>query len=115
MCVCVQECREIPPGDILPPADACVASVDAGGVYRAAGHGCFVDDVEHRAGEQGAEARVAAAEYGAGGVLGDGGTVYMACGMGFDFLNWWHGITGHTYYYDTILIRCTIDNKCGSE
>jgi hypothetical protein len=91
----VQKCREIAPGDLLPPADACVASVDAGGVYRAAGHGCLDDDVEHRAGEQGAEARDPAAEYGAGGVLGDGGTVYVACGVGFDFLAGWHGITGH--------------------
>lgn len=47
----VQECREIAPGDLLPPADACVASVDAGGVYRAAGDGRFDDNDEHRAGE----------------------------------------------------------------
>lgn len=82
----MQKCREIPPGDLLPPADACVASGDAGGVYRAAGHGCFDDDFEHRAGEQRAEARDAAAEYGAGGVLGDGRIVYVACGVGFDIL-----------------------------
>ena len=110
--VFVQECREITPGDLLPAADACVASGDAGGVYRAAGHGCRDDDVEHRTGEQGAEARDAAAEYGAGGVLGDGGIVYVACGVGFDFLAGLHGIWHYwTCYYDTILIRCTIQNE----
>lgn len=80
--------RKITPRNILAAANARLAPLDAGRVHRDDGRRCIEYRDEYREGEQGAEAREGEKEYGADGVLGNCGIVYVVGCLGFGFLTY---------------------------
>lgn len=82
----IQKRGEIPAGNLLPPRNPRHAPGHARRIHLPARQRRGHDADECRAREYGAQARDGAEEYGAGGVLGDGGVVYVACCLGLGFL-----------------------------
>lgn len=81
-----QERREVPPRDLLPPADPRLAPLHPGGLHQPIGNRRDDHADQHRAGKQGAEARDGAAGCRAGRVLGDCRAVHVVGYLGFGFL-----------------------------